>query len=184
VACTVNVPAFAGIGHVTLSVTNVDRSRRFYTEILRLTAVLEFDNGCICLQRETGFMLGLLHHHDNTGRAFNEQHTGLDHLGFAVQDRDELEAWEQRLRDHGVTFTPMRDTELGHHLNFRDPDNIALELHAPTSLLATTLRELADHGAPTTTTLARLQPAVGGAHIPHVDPWNPTDQATRTQPRT
>jgi catechol 2,3-dioxygenase-like lactoylglutathione lyase family enzyme len=176
------VPEFTGIGHLTLSVTNVDRSRRFYTEVLGLMAVLEFDNGCICLQRETGFMLGLLHHPDSTNRTFNELHTGLDHLGFAVHDRDELEAWEQQLRDHGVTFTPIRDTELGHHLNFRDPDNIALELNAPTPLLTTTLRELADHGAPTTTTLARVQAAVGVAHIPHVELWDPPDQATPTQP--
>ena len=39
-------------------------------------------------------------------------------------------AWEQKFRRLGVTFTPIRDEPLGYRLNFRDPDDIALELSA------------------------------------------------------
>ncbi len=31
----------------------------------------------------------------------------------------------------GVTYTPIRYTPFGHHLNFGDPDNLPLELHVP-----------------------------------------------------
>ena len=41
-----------------------------------------------------------------------------------------------------MEFTPVRDSELGHHLNFRDPDGIALEFHAPNDRFAAALDEL------------------------------------------
>jgi catechol 2,3-dioxygenase-like lactoylglutathione lyase family enzyme len=37
-------------------------------------------------------------------------------------------AWEEHFRELGVEFTPIRGAEFGYHLNFRDPDGIALEL--------------------------------------------------------
>lgn len=50
--------------------------------------------------------------------------------------------WEQRLRELDVEFAPVRDSELGHHLNFRDPDGIALEFYAPNGRFAAALDEL------------------------------------------
>jgi glyoxylase I family protein len=50
--------------------------------------------------------------------------------------------WEQRLRELDVEFTPLRDSELGHHLNLRDPDGIALEFYAPNDRFAAALDEL------------------------------------------
>ena len=44
----------------------------------------------------------------------------------------------------GVTYTPIRDMEFGYHLNFRDPDDIALELSAPNDLLLAAKQALAD----------------------------------------
>ena len=55
----------------------------------------------------------------------------------------ELEAWERRFEEHGVSYTPIRDTDMGHHLNFRDPDGIALEFDAPTDLAMKAQRVLA-----------------------------------------
>ena len=57
--------------------------------------------------------------------------------GFGAGSREELEEWERRFDEHGVTYTPIRDMEMGHHLNFRDPDGIALELSASNELLVT-----------------------------------------------
>ena len=36
--------------------------------------------------------------------------------------------------DHVRLHTSIRDMEMGHHLNFRDPDGIALEFDAPNQL--------------------------------------------------
>lgn len=67
----------------------------------------------------------------------------MDHLGLAAASREELEEWERRFDEHGVTYTPIRDMEMGYHVNFRDPDGIALELSAPNELLLTAQRLMA-----------------------------------------
>jgi glyoxylase I family protein len=43
----------------------------------------------------------------------------------------------------GVTYTPVREMEFGSHLNFRDPDNIALEFFAADEAVAGALGALA-----------------------------------------
>jgi glyoxylase I family protein len=47
-----------------------------------------------------------------------------------------------------VSYTPIRDMEMGYHLNFRDPDGIALELDAPNELALMARRALAAHPSP------------------------------------
>jgi glyoxylase I family protein len=74
----------------------------------------------------------VLHHHDaNQRETFAETRTGLDHVGFSVPSRADLEAWQAHLQALGVTQSPIADTPYGHILVFRDPDNIQLELFAP-----------------------------------------------------
>jgi catechol-2,3-dioxygenase len=73
-------------------------------------------------------------HEGARGERFIELTTGLDHLGFRASSRAELEEWERRFDQHGVSYTPIRDMEMGSHLNFRDPDGIALEFDAPNEL--------------------------------------------------
>ncbi len=107
-----------------------------------LIAVLDFGHGRICLDRATGFSVGLLHHPDADPGPFSELRTGLDHLGLAAADRDELVAWEERFAAMGVPYTPIQDMEFGHHLNFRDPDGIALEFNAPNEAYAALVAQL------------------------------------------
>jgi glyoxylase I family protein len=43
--------------------------------------------------------------------------------------------WERHLAAHGVRYTPVRDELFGSHLNFRDPDGIALEITSSNELM-------------------------------------------------
>lgn len=126
---------FAGVSHVAFTVTDLDTSQRFYTEVLDFVAVLDVGYGRILMHPSTGFTLAVLRHDGAPGGAFTELTTGLDHLGFTASSRQELEEWERRFEEHGVTYTPIRDMELGSHLNFRDPDGIALEFSIPNELM-------------------------------------------------
>jgi hypothetical protein len=94
------------------------------------------------MHKTTGFTLSLIRHPDGTGTRFTHRQTGLDHLGLTARNKAALLGWEQRLRELGVEFTPVRDSELGHHLNFRDPDGIALEFYTPNDRFAAALDEL------------------------------------------
>ena len=150
------MPEFTGVDHASLTVTDLDRSERFYTDLLGLLRLADFGTARILLHRPTSFMLALVRHDPAQDDRFTELHTGLDHLGFGVNSREELVAWERRLEALGVEYTPIRDKEFGAHLNFRDPDHIALELSTSNPILTGWLDELREREIPPDEIEARL----------------------------
>ncbi len=136
--------------------TDLDRSERFYTEVLGLLRLADFGTARILVHRPTSFLLALAHHDAAHGDRFTELNTGLDHLGFGVSSREELVAWERRLEVLGVEYTPIRDMEFGAHLNFRDPDHIALELSTSNEILTSWFDELREREIPRDEIEARL----------------------------
>jgi len=136
-------PRFTGIDHLALTVTDLGASQRFYTEVLDFVIVMDVGYGRILMHPQTGFVLTLLTHEGGHGGSFSELSTGMDHVGFTAASRDELERWERHFEQHGVAFTPIRDELFGSHLNFRDPDDIALELTSSNELMIAAQRALA-----------------------------------------
>ena len=151
------MPTFAGVDHLSLTVTDLDVSERFYTEVLDFTPLIDFGYVRIFVHRPTSFCLSLVRHDAGSDGPFSELHPGVDHVGLAAVDRDELVAWEERFRAAGVVFTPVRDMEFGYHLNFRDPDGIALEFSAPNALLSAGLAELRERDVPREEIRARVE---------------------------
>ena len=62
---------------------------------------------------------------------FDENRVGLDHLAFNVAAKADLDAAAAHLDTLGVAHEPVKDIGALYILEFRDPDNIALELVAP-----------------------------------------------------
>ncbi len=150
------MPEFGGVDHASLSVTDLDRSEGFYADVLGLLRLADFGTARVLVHRPTSFMLALVRHDAAYGDRFTELHTGLDHLGFGVSSREELVAWEGRLEALGVEYTPIRDMEFGAHLNFRDPDHIALELSTSNEILTGWFDELRERELPRDEIEARL----------------------------
>ena len=124
------MPDIASVSHVGLTVTDLDRSTAWYTDVLGFAVLMPTDAPGlrrVLLAHPSGLLLGL-GTHDATKGTFDEAAPGLDHLSFAVADRDDLTAWEKRLAEKGVAYTPIQDVFYGSVLVFRDPDNIQLEL--------------------------------------------------------
>jgi glyoxylase I family protein len=100
-----------------------------------MQVVLEGDDEDVCFRvlahPESGWLVGVRQYRQRPDGDFDEFRTGLDHFAFGVSSRDELEGWEERLRDSGVTFTPIAETPIGSVIVFRDPDNIQLEFWLP-----------------------------------------------------
>lgn len=159
------MPTFAGINHVALTVRDLDVSQRFYTEVLGFLAVLDVGHARVLMHTPTGFTIAVLTPPDGTREPFTERNTGLDHLGLAAASRAELVEWESRLRDAGVACSPIVDVPLGHHLNFRDPDGIALELQAPSELYAAALAVARDRQLSDAEVLAIAERLVGAEFV-------------------
>jgi glyoxylase I family protein len=131
--------------HIALTVTDLDASIDWYQRVFGITYRVEEPH-----QGGTGKLLTdddwrlifVLHRHDaNDGETFAETRTGLDHVGMMVPNRADLEAWQAHLEEHGVlkaaaadrplTQSAIYDRPYGAVLVFRDPDNIQLEMFAP-----------------------------------------------------
>jgi glyoxylase I family protein len=126
---------FPGISHVAVTVSDLERSREFYGRLFDSDPVLDEDTGTfyhVVYALEGGTLIGLhTHPTPNDQPEFSEFRSGLDHLSFGVANRGELEKWQSRLDELGITHGGIVDAPYGSGLSFRDPDNIALEFFAP-----------------------------------------------------
>jgi glyoxylase I family protein len=130
------VPNFTGFSHVALTVTELERSKQWYADVLGWQPLIEgvdergirFAFGVLA-GGEVG--VGLRQHPDGDSASFSAQHTGLDHISFAVESRADLEAWEHHFGSMEITFSPIVNAPYGAVLSFKDPDDVALEAFAP-----------------------------------------------------
>ena len=133
------------VHHVRLTVTDIARSRDFYTRLLGFQVAVEapprddpaFEatypvlwGGVVMVQ---GNLLLGLRPTAPAGDRFDADRVGLDHLSFGVASRAELEQAVKLFDDNGVKHGAI--TRLDGFgidiLPFFDPDNIQLELTAP-----------------------------------------------------
>ena len=138
------IPA-GDIHHLRLTVTDVQRSRQFYTSLLGFQVAVESPPpgdpseaeafsvlfGGVVMVRGS-LVLGLRPVAPE-GDRFDPDRVGLDHLSFGVASRDDLEQAVRLLDEHGVTHGQItRLPSFGIDvLPFEDPDGIQLELTAP-----------------------------------------------------
>jgi glyoxylase I family protein len=144
-----HLPA-GSIHHLRLAVTDVDRSKAFYTEVLGFDvaideppplddehhdALVDSLQGGVILSHQ-GMFIGLRPVDDaraTAGDRFDPFRVGLDHISFTVPSRADLDEAIRLLDERGVEHGPIRElVPLGiSFLAFFDPDGIALELTAP-----------------------------------------------------
>ena len=129
------------IAHVRLTITDIERSRKFYDSVFGWPVLLEHPEDADEATREAlGFLFGgviYLVGNDLVGLrpvasdSFHEDRCGLDHIAFTVANRAELDDAAAHLDELGIAHEPVKDIGPSYILEFRDPDNIALELTAP-----------------------------------------------------
>ncbi|PPF89713.1 glyoxalase [Subtercola sp. Z020] len=130
--------------HLRLTVTDIARSRAFYDSVFGFDVLVEappadadeqtkeqlaFVFGGVIYQFAGG-VLGL-RPVAPAGDRYDENRVGLDHLSFAVPARSDLDDAVEVLDGLGIAHEEIKDIGSGYILEFRDPDNIALELTAP-----------------------------------------------------
>lgn len=117
--------------HTMIRVKDLDRSVRFYTEVMglherRRTVLERADATLVFMADEEGHHpIELTFNHDGRDYDLGSQ---FGHFAFGVPD---LDAAREELAEHGVEFTrgPYEVTSGGSRIAFiRDPDGIELEL--------------------------------------------------------
>ena len=135
------------IHHLRLTVTDVERSRQFYTSLLGFDVVAESPPdddpsaaevfkilfGGVVMAR--GSLIMGLRPMAPAGDRFNPDRVGLDHLSFSVASRADLDNAVALLDEYGVPHGQI--TSLASFgidvLPFEDPDGVQLELTAPSA---------------------------------------------------
>lgn len=110
------------MNHVSLSVSNVQRSADFYSRVLGMEIISRPANGGLNMGLGTESFLGL-YELGNPG--------GMHHLCIGV-DNYNADALADKLRGHGIDANVNRDpanrTSGGDQLYFTDPDGILVQL--------------------------------------------------------
>jgi glyoxylase I family protein len=131
----------SSIAHVRLTVTDIGRSRKFYDDVFGWPIAMAVpEDADETTREELSFLFGgciynighcLIGLRPVGDDSFDEDRVGLDHLAFKVGSRDELNSAAAHLDELGVPHEAVKDIGIAYILEFRDPDNIALELTAP-----------------------------------------------------
>lgn len=135
-----------GLHHLRITVTDIERSRAFYRDVLGFDVAAESPGdvddpevradptqlyGGVVFQTN-GILFGLRPVAEPSDW-FDSTRVGLDHISFSVQTVDELHAAAQRLEEAGVEHGEVKELDgFGIAiLSFNDPDGVHLELSAP-----------------------------------------------------
>jgi len=119
-----------GVGHVVLKVRDLDRSAKFYREVIGLKEVARFP-GQMVFFSATG-----QNHHDlallgvGPGAPGPQQEgVGLYHVALKIGDRlEDLRAAKAHLEAHGITKIRVTDHRVSQSIYLNDPDGNGLEL--------------------------------------------------------
>ena len=118
-----------GLSHIILTVTDVERSRAFYGDLLGF-AIKGHEAGSYFYFAVGGVSIWVITHQQvPPGDRFSEFRVGLDHLAFVAPSEAALRSLADKLIAAGVdtrgveTFAPSGNL----YVAFRDPDNIQLE---------------------------------------------------------
>ena len=128
------MPDIVGFAHLSLTVSDVEESTRWWSEVLGVQTLFGGEeNGIrysVTMHPGTNLIIGFRQHPSGTADRFREDRIGLDHAAFQVSTRAELDEWKAWLQDRGVDHSDIKDVDYGSVLTFRDPDNIQMEFYA------------------------------------------------------
>src|SRR5687767_15833889 len=123
-----------GLRHVALNVRDPQASKRFYSECFGMSVVWEPDPDNVYLSSGSDNLA--LH------RAAPDGPGALDHLGFIVDTKEEVDLLAQRLAERGIPIaTAVRDHRDGSRSFYcLDPDGLRIQVLFEPTLSRQTIR--------------------------------------------
>lgn len=119
------------IGHVVIKVRNLERSRKFYTEVLGMDVMNESQEiGILFLanNRRDHHEIALIEVGEEASAPQAHQ-IGLVHIAFRLRDEDELRAAYHEFKEKQVPISFTVNHGITNSIYFRDPDGHELEVY-------------------------------------------------------
>ena len=124
------MPEFTGIDHLAITVSDLEVSLPFYERLWGMTHADELGGDTFhraIFRLPGGTTVGLTQHDAPINEPFSPLRPGMDHVGFGVATRDELQRWVIHLDAAGIEHSGLVDVSYGSALSVKDPDGTALE---------------------------------------------------------
>jgi len=116
------------LGHANIRVRDLERSEKFYTEVLGLKVNHKRDNIAFLSVRE--------HSHELAIRAMgtdapgpDASHIGTNHFAWEMETFDDLQAMYLHLQEKGVDIQRVRENAFSVGVYFNDPDGNGIEVY-------------------------------------------------------
>ena len=120
-----------GVHHVAFRVTDYERAKQFYVDLLGFQIILEHSNLFVFLAGGTA--IGVLGPETNTPKddVFNPFRAGLDHIALGCEDEAELGRVAKALEKANIENTGIKldETLNKKYVAFKDPDRISWEFY-------------------------------------------------------
>lgn len=126
-----HMPAGTTIGHVHLSVSNLERASEFYVSALGLKHTSTYPSAYF-------YAADAYHHHVATNTWLGEgilpasqTKPGLDHFAIVLPSDEALHHLLRNLSWRSITTEKAPEEEFSHSVYIHDPDGIKIQLHIP-----------------------------------------------------
>lgn len=129
------MPKLDGRNHVSLTVSDLDRSAEWYADVfgfLPLGGVQSPDFRFATLLHPQSFAsIALAQPLRAPAGAADQERVGLHHLAYHVPERADLDEWVAHLDAKGIAHSGVQapEWELGEQVWLRDPDGVQLEIY-------------------------------------------------------
>jgi len=126
------MPEILAFHHLSLSVTDLGRSTKWYQQLLGLEVVAELEGKGFRRNRlrspTSGLTITLTVHDQRASDIFDERRPGMDHVALLV-GAGEVEDLKRQFEALGVVHSEIKTTAAGAAMiTLRDPDNIQIEV--------------------------------------------------------
>ena len=121
------------IGHVVLNVTDVERSTKFYSEVVGFQVAKHRSDWTAAF-----LTCGVAHHNlalfkaSKEAKPYENGQVGLRHFAFKVETYEALQEAHERLVAAGTTIDHITNHGTTRSVYFRDPDGMVMELYSDT----------------------------------------------------
>ena len=123
------------IGHVVIKVRNLERSRKFYTEILGMDVMMEIPAipGIFLANNRRDHHEIALFEVGAEADGLHGRQIGLAHIAFRLRNEQDLRAAYKEFKEKDVPISFTVDHGVTKSIYFRDPDGHELEVYVDNS---------------------------------------------------